>query len=154
MNRRFQKLIRVIIWSSELFRIYILIEVRCLYKHFCYLGEGHTNDIYCTFIYLKNTMSKNPGSMTYDMMYNPTYKSMFEVAGRDLDKWIYLYHDYQELLPRNMPEDLGKSVLIKSYVDDNHAENMANRKSHYGNNIYINNVTTIWYSNHNNMVNN
>ena len=45
-----------------------------------------------------------------------------------------------------MPEALGKYVLIKSYVDANHEGNMANRKSHSGIIIYVNNAPIIWYS--------
>ena len=44
-----------------------------------------------------------------------------------------------------MPEALGKYVLIKAYVDANHAGNMTNRMSHYGIIIYVNNAPTTWY---------
>ena len=44
-----------------------------------------------------------------------------------------------------MPEALGKYVVIKAYVDANHAVNMADRRSHSGIIIYINNVPIIWY---------
>ena len=45
-----------------------------------------------------------------------------------------------------MPEALVKYVLIKSYVDANHAGNMANRRLHSGIIIYVNNAPIIWYS--------
>ena len=45
-----------------------------------------------------------------------------------------------------MPEALDKSVSINAYVDDNHAGNMVNRRSHSGIIIYVNNATIIWYS--------
>ena len=44
-----------------------------------------------------------------------------------------------------MPEALGKYVVIKAYVDANHAGNMANRRSHSGIIIYVNNAPIIWY---------
>ena len=44
-----------------------------------------------------------------------------------------------------MPEALSKYVVIKYYVDSNHAVNMANRRSHYGIIIYVNNAHIIWY---------
>ena len=59
--------------------------------------------------------------MAYDPMYEPTDYNVFEVVGRDLDECKYFYPDYQEMMPGNMPEALGKYVLIKDYVDDNHA---------------------------------
>ena len=49
-------------------------------------------------------------------------------------------------MPSNMPEALGKYVVIKYYVDSNHARNMVNRRSHYGIIIYVNNAPIIWYS--------
>ena len=55
-------------------------------------------------------------------------------------------------MPSHMPEALGKYVLIKYYVDDNHTVNMANRRSHYGIIIYVNNAPIIWYSKSQNTV--
>ena len=51
-----------------------------------------------------------------------------------------------------MPEALGKYVVIKAYVDANHAGNMSNRRSYCGIIIYVNNVPIIWYSKHKNAV--
>ena len=51
-----------------------------------------------------------------------------------------------------MPEDLGKYVVIKAYVDANQAVNMENMKSHYGIIIYVNDEPIIWYSKRQNTV--
>ena len=56
------------------------------------------------------------------------------------------------MISSHMPEALGKYVVIKYYVDANHAENMANRRSHSGIIIYVNNVPIIWYSKRQNTV--
>ena len=45
-----------------------------------------------------------------------------------------------------MPEALGKYVVIKADVDANHAGNVANRRSHSGIIVYVNNALIIWYS--------
>ena len=45
-----------------------------------------------------------------------------------------------------MPEALGKYIVIKAYVDANHAGNIENRRSHSGVIIYLNNAPVIWYS--------
>ena len=79
-------------------------------------------------------------------MYEPTYKNVFEVVERYLDKWKDFYPDAYKMMPRNIPEALGKYVVIKAYVDANHAGNMANRRSHYGIIIYVNNAPISWYS--------
>ena len=56
------------------------------------------------------------------------------------------------MMPRHMPQDIGKSVVIKAYVDANHTEKFGNRRSHHGIIIYVNNTPIIWYSEHQNMV--
>ena len=49
-------------------------------------------------------------------------------------------------MPRHMLEALGKYVVIKAYVDTNHAVNMEYRRSHSGIIIYVINAPIIWYS--------
>ena len=56
------------------------------------------------------------------------------------------------MLPRHVPEALGKYVVIKAYVGDNHAGSIANRRSHSGIIIYVNNSPIISYSKHQNTV--
>ena len=57
-------------------------------------------------------------------MYEPKDENMFEVVGRDSCKWKDLYPDAQENFPSNFPETLGKYVVIRVSVNENHAENM------------------------------
>ena len=85
-------------------------------------------------------------------MYEPTDENVFVVVGIDLDEWEKFYLDAQEMIPRNMPETLGKYVGIKAYVDDNHAGNMSNRRSHSGIILYVNKAPIIWYSKRQNKV--
>ena len=85
-------------------------------------------------------------------MYEPTDDNVFEVVGRYLDEWKYLYHDAQEIMPRHMPEALGKCVVIKAYVDANHSGNMEMMRSHYRIIIYVNNAPIICYSKFQNTV--
>ena len=83
--------------------------------------------------------------MAYAPMYEPTDENLFEVVGRYLDEWKYFYPNAQEIIPRNMTEALGKYVVIKADVDANNAGNMANRRSHSGIIIYVNNASIICY---------
>ena len=85
-------------------------------------------------------------------MHEPTDENLFEVVGIDLDEWKYFYLDAQEIIPMHMPEALGKYVVIKSYVGDNHAGNIANRRLHSGIIVYVNNSPIIWYSKRQNTV--
>ena len=101
-------------WSIELGRIDILTKVSCLSQNFCYPREGHLDDVYRIFRYLYKNLGKNPGRMAYYPMYEPTYDHVFEVVGRDLYAWKYLYPDAQEIIPRHIPEALGKYFVIKA----------------------------------------
>ena len=56
------------------------------------------------------------------------------------------------MMPRHMTDALGKYVVIKYYVDANHAVSMANRRSYSEIIIYINNTPIIWYSKRHNTV--
>ena len=76
-------------------------------------------------------------------MYEPTDENVCEVVGRYLDEWKYLYPYAQEMMPMHMSEALVKYVVIKAYVDANHAGNMENRMSHSGIIIYINNAPIV-----------
>ena len=56
------------------------------------------------------------------------------------------------MMPSHIAEALGKYFVIKYYVYTNHAVNMANRISHSGIIIYVNNAPIIWYSKRQNTV--
>ncbi|GFH49000.1 hypothetical protein CTEN210_05476 [Chaetoceros tenuissimus] len=66
--------------------------------------------------------------------------------------WAEFYPDADEQLPRRMPTPHGAEVLTRAYVDANHAGNLANRRSHTGILIYINNSPVLWYSKKQNTV--
>ena len=51
-----------------------------------------------------------------------------------------------------MPKTRGRSVKIRTYVDADHAWNLATRRSHTGIFIYLNNALIIWYSKQQNTV--
>ena len=72
--------------------------------------------------------------------------------GRYLDWWEYFYPNDKEMMPRHMPEALVMYVVIKYYLDDNHAGNTENRRSYSGIIIYANNAPIIWYSKQHNTV--
>ena len=74
-------------------------------------------------------MGKNPGTIAYDPMYEPTDENVFEIIEKYLDEWKYFYPDAQDIITRHMPEALGKYVVIKYYVYANHVGNIANRRS-------------------------
>ena len=56
------------------------------------------------------------------------------------------------MMSRHIPEALGEYVVIKAYVDSNHAGKMSNRRLRSGIIVYINNAPIIWYSKFQNTV--
>ena len=85
MMNSYQKIIGVLRWSIEIGTIDILTEVSCLSQHLCSPREGHLDAVYRILNYLQKNLSKNPGSMTHDPMYESTYDNLFEVIGIYLD---------------------------------------------------------------------
>ena len=90
--------------------------------------------------------------MAYEPMYEPTDENVFEVVGRYLYEWKFFYLDAQEMMTRHMSEALVKYVVIKYYVDDKHAGNIATRRLHSSIIIHVNNSPIIWYSKQQNTV--
>ena len=103
-------------------------EASCIYQHLCYPIEGHLDAVYRIFGYLQNELVRNSWSMTYKSMYEPKYDNVFEVIGRSLYECKYFYPDAQKIIPIHITEALGKYVVIKYYMENNHAGHMVNRR--------------------------
>ncbi len=139
-------------WAVEIGRLDIMTEVSCLSQHLCNPRTGHLNAVYSIFNYLRCNLTKNPGRIVYDARETISDKSMFDSAGSTREQWQDFYPDAEELLPHKMIKPLGNPVTIRTYVDANHAGNLANRRSHTGIIIYLNNAPIIWYSKRQNTV--
>ena len=90
--------------------------------------------------------------MVYDGKYYPCNEEYFKDSVVDFDKWKDFYPEAAEALPGKCIEPLGNPAYVKAFVDANHAGNMANRRSHTGILIYVNNAPIIWYSKRQNTV--
>ena len=108
--------------------------------------------LYKIFRYLQVHIKKNPGRLVFDGTPVYTDQRLFESSVSDPEEWKDFYPDACEALPGKRIEPLGNPVRIRAYVDANHAGNMANRRSHSGIIIYINNSPVIWYSKRQNTV--
>ena len=150
--QRFQELIGVLRWAVELGRIDIMTEVSCLSQHLCSPRVGHLDAVYSIFRYLQKNMSKNPGRLGFDPIRVPTPENIVDVPDEHLRHWEEFYPDAEDVLPPGMPEPLGNPVEIATYVDANHAGNLATRRSHTGILIYVNNAPIVWFSKRQNTV--
>jgi hypothetical protein len=64
-----------------------------------------------------------------------------------MEHWKEFYPEALDEKPPNMPELRGTNpVVIATYVNANHAGNLANRRSYTGILIYVNNALIHWYS--------
>ncbi|GFH55427.1 hypothetical protein CTEN210_11903 [Chaetoceros tenuissimus] len=151
MNR-YQQYIGVLRWAIELGRIDVMTEVSCLSQHLASPREGHMHAVYKIFRYLQKNLSSNPGRMVFDGAYPETDPKLFANSVTDPDEWNDFYPEAAEKLPAKKVVPLGNPVIVRAYVDANHAGNLKNRRSHSGILIYVNNAPIIWYSKRQNTV--
>ena len=151
---KYQQLIGTLRWAIELGRIDIYTEVSCLSQYLCSPREGHLDALYQIFRYLQVSLNKGRvGRLVFDGTMEESPKEAFSWINETTKKeWLDFYPDAEELRPRNAPEPLGNDIVIRVYVDANHAGNLKNRRSHTGLIIYVNNSPIMWFSKRQNTV--
>jgi hypothetical protein len=60
--------------------------------------------------------------------------------------WRRFYDNVEEPIPPNPSETLGKPVVIRIYVDSDHASDHMTRRSRTGYIMFLNNAVINWYS--------
>ena len=66
------------------------------------------------------------------MIYDPTYPSIDFHSFKPTEDWTECYGNVKELKPPNMPEARGRPVILRSFVDSDHAGNKVTRRSRTG----------------------
>ena len=132
-------------WSIKLGRVDIQTEVSYLSQHLCAPRKRHLNVVYLIFRYLQKNIGKNPGRIVFDPLMEHDDENIFN-GPLDKEKWVDFYPDAFEVMPMNMLEPLGNPVLIRAWVDANHAGNLVNMISHSGILIYVNNALVLSFS--------
>jgi hypothetical protein len=140
----YQSLIGVLRWICELGRIDILVAVSMLSRYVVSPREGHLQQLFHIFAYLKHhTRSK----MVFDDS-EPVYdESNFKTCD-----WAEYYPDAEEAIPHNVPMERGRGVSSSCFVDADHAGCKATRRSHTGVILFVNKAPIIWYSKRQNTV--
>ena len=149
---RYQELIGILRWAIELGRIDIITEVSCLSQHMCQPRIGHLDAVHQIFRYLQKNLSKNPGRLAFDPVIPVIDENLFNCSAQTMEHWKEFYPEASDPVAIGAPEPLGNPVDIAAYVDANHAGNLANRRSHTGILIFVNNALTMWFSKHQNTV--
>ena len=145
----FQELIGILRWAIEIGRVDIHTEVSILSSYQASPREGHLNQIYHIFSFLK----KNPKLTLYFDPQEPNIDPSW-FNGDSVDIFREQYRDAQEQLPPHhlCPKPRGRSVTTTAYVDVSHAANWVTRRSHTGFIIFLNRAPIIWFSKRQNTV--
>lgn len=140
----YQGLIGVLRWSVELGRIDIMVAVSMLSRYLVNPREGHLEEVFHIFAYLKS----HPRSA---LVFDPTTPIFNEDRFSDRD-WSEFYPDAKEETPPRAPELLGKPMVMSCFVDADHAGCRETRRSHTGIMNFLQKAPIIWYSKQQNTV--
>lgn len=110
----------------ELGRIDICCEVSMLSSHLAMPRKGHLDQVYHIFAYLHQHHNA-------ELVFDPTYAYVDEekFARQDWSSAPYK-SDEPEELPLDMPAPRGHGVVIRTFVDADHAGESVTRKSRSG----------------------
>ena len=136
----YQSLIGVLRWIVELGRVDITTEVSMMSSHLALPRQGHLEQVYHIFAYLKKYHNT-------EMVFDPTEpeidKSMFERQDWSTSEMGFCT---KEELPANIPEARGHGFVMGAYVDADHATDTMTRKSRSGFLVYLNSALIYWMS--------
>ena len=140
----YQSLIVILWWMVELGRIYICCEVSMMSYHLALPREGHLAQFFHIFAYLK----KHHNSA---LVFDPSYYDVNVDTFLKHD-WTKFYVDVKEAMPTDMIGTLVKEVVMRCFVDANHAEDKLTRRSCSGLSIFLQIAPIYYCSNRQNTV--
>jgi hypothetical protein len=135
----YQSQIGTLRWMVEIGRIDIITEVSKLASQLALPREGHMNAIYHLYAYLKDHRD-------FVIALDPTYPEIDYRAFNDGADWKSFYGDVKEPLPPNAPEEKGCELVVRLFVDSDHAGDKLIRRSRTGYLVYCNNAPILWFS--------
>ena len=135
----YQSLIGVLRWAIEIGRIDITTEVSMLAAHMAMPREGHLYAVFQVFAYLKNKHNSR-------LIFDPTPPRINMNQFKANEDWTTFYGDVKEAIPPNAPEPRGKSVVLRLFVDSDHAGDRLTRRSRTGFIQMVNRAPIAWYS--------
>jgi hypothetical protein len=134
-------LIGVLRWCIELGWIDIIVEVSLLSRFLACPREGHMQQVFNVFGYLKKHARSRMVFARQSLI------SHFRVVD-----WSEFYPDAVEAIPQDAPELRGVSVVTSCFVDSDHAGCRLTWQSHTGVIIFVNNAPILWHSKRQTMV--
>jgi hypothetical protein len=82
-------------------------------SHLALPQEGHLAEVFHIFAYLKKYTNT-------EMVFDPTYPATDESRFEQND-WKNVYGNIKEVIPPNAPIPLGKEIILRCFVDADHA---------------------------------
>ena len=135
----FQSLIGILRWMVELGRVDVCTEVSMLSSHLALPREGHLQELFHIFGYLKKHHNA-------EMPFDPTLPEM-DMEQFPLHDWsMSIYGQVEEELPPNMPKPLGQEMVMRVFIDSDHAGESLTRRSRTGFIVYLNKAPIYWMS--------
>ena len=136
----YQSLIGILRWIVELGRVDICCEVSLLSSQLAMPREGHLEQLFHIFAYLKRNHNA-------EMVYDPS-DPLIDINQFEERDWSTseMGFEEKEQLPENAPEPRGVGVSTRAYVDADHAGDLITRRSRTGFLIYIMNAPIYWLS--------
>ena len=143
----YQSLIGILRWMVELGRVDICLETSMMSSHLALPREGHLEQVFHMFGYLKCHHNA-------EMVFNPSDPVIDETQfeRRDWTSSEFGHLDGQEAVPPKMPEPRGRGFVIRAKVDADHASNTVTRRSRTGFLVYLNCALVYWWSKKQNSV--
>jgi Reverse transcriptase (RNA-dependent DNA polymerase) len=140
----YQELIGVLRWAVELGRVDILLETSLMSTHMAMPREGHLQQLYRMFAYLKANSQRK-------IAFDPQHPAISEKMFKKHD-WHDFYRGVKEAIPGDMPVPRGNPMSTHCFVDASHGSDRATRRSQTGILIFCNSAPIIWYSKRQNTV--
>jgi hypothetical protein len=100
---------------------------------------GHLMQVWHIYAFLKQ---RHNGCLIFD----PTYPRIDLNDFKDGEDWKEAYGDVKEPRPSNAPKPRGRGVVVRVFVDSDHAGEALTRRSRTGYLIYINMAPILWHS--------
>ena len=134
----YQSLIGTLRWIVEMGRIDIICEVSMLSSFVAMPREGHLQQVFHIFGYLKTYHNAR-------IILDPTYPIVMEDDFPDHD-WKRFYKIEKEAIPPNAPTPYGNEMVILAFVDADHAGDLLSRRSRTGFIVFVNMAPICWVS--------
>ena len=134
----YQSLIGTLRWIVEMGRIDIICEVSMLSSYVSMPREGHLQQLFHIFGYLKTYHNAR-------IMMDPTHPVVMDDDFPNYD-WKTFYKVEKEAIPTNAPVAYGNEMVILAFVDADHAGDLLTRRSRTGFIVFVNMAPVYWVS--------